>query len=101
MTLMCKSDHEMHMSKFVLNATINKSIKQVYVAFVYVITFTAVHLQNSTTELPVKELSATVISARWATVGWSWHEEWNMSVQANFHSKKEKAQVENEWSNIL
>ena len=50
----------------------------------------------------VKEHSATVISARWATVDWSWHNKWNWCAQANFRFKKKKeVQGGNKWLNIL
>ena len=47
--------------------------------------------------------SVTVVSARWATVDWSWPKEWNSFTRANLHlkKKKKKAQVGNEMSNIL
>ena len=38
-----------------------------------------------------REHSATVISAGWPTVDWSWHKEWNECVQANLHFKKKKS----------
>ena len=41
----------------------------------------------------------SVVSARWATVDWSWHKEWNYCARANLNLKK--AQAGNEWSNIL
>ena len=34
--------------------------------------------------------SGRVISARWATVGWSWPKEWNWCAQANLRFKKKK-----------
>ena len=39
---------------------------------------------------PVGEPSATVVSARWATVDWFWHKVWNSFVQVNLHLKKQQ-----------
>ena len=33
----------------------------------------------------VRKHSITVISARWATLDWSWPKEWNQCVRANLH----------------
>ena len=51
----------------------------------------------------VREHSATVVSAHWATVDWSWLKEWNQCMWANLHFKKQnkKVQADNERSNIL
>ena len=38
----------------------------------------------------VREHSAIVVSARRATVDWSWHKEWNWCARANLHFKKKK-----------
>ena len=38
----------------------------------------------------VKEHSATVVPARWATVDWSWPKEWNYCAWANLHLKKKE-----------
>ena len=37
---------------------------------------------------PVREHSTTVISARWATVDWSWPTKWNWCACADLHLKK-------------
>ena len=54
----------------------------------------------------VREHFARVISARWATVDWSLHKEWNWCAQANLHFTKkkrerEREQVGNEESNTV
>ena len=50
----------------------------------------------------VKENSAMVVSAHWATVDWSRHKEWKWRAWANLHFKREKKmQAGNKWSNIL
>ena len=36
----------------------------------------------------VRKRSTTVVSARWATVDWPWHKEWNKCGRANVHFKK-------------
>ena len=66
--------------------------------------YTSVNRWTSTTSWQFKNylsvicadyvLSATVVSARWATVDWSWHKEWNWCVQANIHFKKKKKKVQ-------
>ena len=38
----------------------------------------------------VRAHSATVVSARWATVNWSWRKEWNKCARAKLHWKKKK-----------
>ena len=38
----------------------------------------------------VREHSATVISAHWVTLDWSWHKEWNWCARTNLHLKKKK-----------
>ena len=38
----------------------------------------------------IREHLVTVISARWATVDWSWPKEWNYWVRPNLHLKKKK-----------
>ena len=48
----------------------------------------------------VKEHLATVISACWATVDWSWPKEWNWCVQADLHFKKKKVLVGNDSSTL-
>ena len=49
----------------------------------------------------VRKHIVTIVSARWATVDWSWHKEWNYCTRANLHFKEKKAQAGTEWSNIL
>ena len=53
----------------------------------------------------IREHLVTVVSARAATVDWSWPKELNKCVQANLHCKKKKkekkVQAGNELSNIL
>ena len=41
--------------------------------------------------------SATVVPARWATVDWSWHKEWNQCARANLHLQKKKKSAGREW----
>ena len=38
----------------------------------------------------VREHSATVVSARWATMDLSWHKEWNWYAWTNLHLKKKE-----------
>ena len=38
----------------------------------------------------VREHSATVVSARWATLDLSWQKEWNKCARVNLHFKKKK-----------
>ena len=47
-----------------------------------------------------REHSATVVSALWASVDWSWPKEWNQCAPPDLHFKK-KAQTGSGWSNIL
>ena len=50
----------------------------------------------------VRKHLATVVSACWASVDWSWHKEWNKCTRANLRfQKKKKVQAKNEWLNIL
>ena len=50
----------------------------------------------------VREYSAIVVSARWATVDWSWPKEWTYCARTNLHfKKKKKAQAGREWWNSL
>ena len=53
----------------------------------------------------IREHSATVVSAYWATVDWSWPTEWIKCVElisiSKKGKKKKKAQAGNEWLNIL
>ena len=52
----------------------------------------------------IREHSATVISARWATLDWSWPKEWKSGIGVHkliSTLKKKKAQTGNEWLNIL
>ena len=44
----------------------------------------------------VREHLVTVISARWATVDWSWPKEWKWCAHANLHLKKKKS-ADGEW----
>ena len=42
----------------------------------------------------VREHSATVVSAHWAIVDWSWHKEWNQCARANLHFNNKKRKKE-------
>ena len=44
----------------------------------------------------VREHSATVVSARWATVNRSWRKEWNQCARADLHYKKKKRKKKKE-----
>ena len=59
--------------------------------------------KRSHTQL-VRKQSVTVVSARWATVDWSWPKEWIWCARASLHllkKKLKKAQAGNKLSNIL
>ena len=45
----------------------------------------------------VRNQTATDVSARWATVDWSWHEEWNKWARANLHFKNKQKSAGREW----
>ena len=49
----------------------------------------------------IKEHSATIVSACRASVGWSWHKEWNQCAQANLHFKEKKRRWGMGWLNIF
>ena len=49
----------------------------------------------------VREHTATVVSARLATVDWSLPKEGNECARASLLKKKKKAQAGKEWSNLL
>ena len=54
-------------------------------------------LKRAHTQL-FREHSATVVSARWVSVDWSWPTEWNLRAQANLHfEKKKKKSAGGEW----
>ena len=44
-----------------------------------------------------REHSATVVSACWATVDWSWHKERNKCTRANLHIKTNQKSAGKEW----
>ena len=49
-------------------------------------------IRETSSHATLQEHTATVISAFWATGGWSWLKEWNWCVLADFHSNKKQQQ---------